>query len=74
MPGKLGKCVRLEVWEVMTWRPTVLEIEGEHHIRPVTWDEWITLPIGPQEKAVQTVRGPVRAPTVIVAVRHVLAL
>ena len=53
---------------------TGLEIEGEHHIRPVTWDEWITLPIGPQEKAVQTVRGPVRAPTVIVAVRHVLAL
>ena len=24
---------------------TALEIEGENHIRPVTWDEWITLPI-----------------------------
>ena len=24
---------------------TALEIDGENHIRPVTWDEWITLPI-----------------------------
>src|SRR5438105_14750258 len=24
---------------------TALEIEGENSIRPVTWDEWITLPI-----------------------------
>jgi len=47
---------------------TALEIEGESHIRPVTWDEWITLPIRPQDNAVQTVRGPVRVPTVIVAV------
>jgi 5-methylcytosine-specific restriction endonuclease McrA len=47
---------------------TGLEIEGENHIRPVTWDEWITLPIRPQDNAVQTVRGPIRVPTVIVAV------
>jgi hypothetical protein len=47
---------------------TVLEIQGENHIRPVTWDEWITLPIRPQDHAVQTVRGPIRVPTVIVAV------
>jgi 5-methylcytosine-specific restriction endonuclease McrA len=38
------------------------------NIRPVTWDEWITLPIRPQDNAVQTVRGPIRVPTVIVAV------
>src|SRR5213080_4405672 len=37
-------------------------------IRPVTWDEWITLPVRPQDHAVQTVRGPIRVPTVIVAV------
>jgi hypothetical protein len=24
---------------------TGLEIEGEDHIRPVTWDEWIKLPV-----------------------------
>jgi 5-methylcytosine-specific restriction endonuclease McrA len=49
---------------------TGLEIEGEHHIRPVTWDEWITLPIRPQDNAVQTVRGPIRVPTVIVAMNY----
>src|SRR6266403_852331 len=47
---------------------TALEIEAENHIRPVTWDEWITLPIRPQDNAVRTVRGPIRVPTVIVAV------
>jgi len=39
-------------------------------IRPVTWDEWITLPIRPHDNAVQTVRGPIRVPTVIVAVNY----
>ena len=47
---------------------TALEIDGDDHIRPVTWDEWITLPVRPQDNAVQTVRGQVRVPTVIVAV------
>src|SRR5213596_2424311 len=47
---------------------TGLEIEGEDHIRPVTWEEWITLPIRPQYNAVRTTRGPIRVPTVIVAV------
>ena len=37
-------------------------------LRPVKWDEWITLRIRPQDNAVQTVRGPIRVPTVIVAV------
>ena len=52
---------------------TALEIElGDNAraeaLRPVTWDEWITLPVRPQDNAVQTVRGQVRVPTVIVAV------
>ncbi len=52
---------------------TALEIEfGDgaraEALRPVTWDEWITLPVRPQDNAVQTVRGPIRVPTVIVAV------
>ena len=47
---------------------TALEIEGDDHIRPVTWEEWITLPIRPYDNAVQTMRGPIRVPTVIVAV------
>lgn len=45
---------------------TALEIEGENHIRPVAWDEWITLPIRERDNAVHTVRGPIRVPAVIV--------
>lgn len=47
---------------------TGLEIEREEHIRPVPWDEWIRLPVREQDEAVRTVRGPIRVPTVIVAV------
>jgi 5-methylcytosine-specific restriction endonuclease McrA len=49
---------------------TGLEIEGEDHIRPVTWEEWITLPIRDQDEAVHTVRGQIRVPAVIVAVNY----
>ena len=49
---------------------TALEIEGESHIRPVTWDEWITLPVREQDNAVHTVRGAIRVPTVVVAVNY----
>src|SRR5580704_3194265 len=45
---------------------TALEVDGES-IRPVTWAEWITLPIRPQDQVVHTVRGAIRVPTVIVA-------
>src|SRR5712672_3146244 len=46
---------------------TALEIElGDgaraEALRPVTWDDWITLPVRPQDNAVQTVRGQVRVP------------
>ena len=47
---------------------TALDIEGESHIRPVTWDEWITLPVRDGDYAVRTARGAIRVPTVIVAV------
>ena len=47
---------------------TALEIDGDDHVRPVTWDEWITLPIREQDNALHTVRGPIRVPAVIVAV------
>ena len=47
---------------------TALDIDGENNIRPVTWDEWITLPIRDGDNAVHTVRGAIRVPTVIVAV------
>src|ERR1043165_1820571 len=47
---------------------TALDIEGENHIRPVTWDEWITLPIRDGDNLVRTARGLIRVPMVIVAV------
>ena len=46
---------------------TALEIEGEDFVRPVTWAEWVTLPVRPQDNAVRTVRGAIRVPAVIVA-------
>ena len=62
---------------------TALEIEAEDptlrtphsefrasNIRPVTWDEWITLPVRPQDNVVRTARGAIRVPTVIVAVNY----
>src|SRR5437773_5579380 len=39
-------------------------------LRPVSWEEWITLPIRDQDEAVHTVRGQIRVPTVIVAVDY----
>ncbi|HMP82603.1 MAG TPA: HNH endonuclease [Verrucomicrobiota bacterium] len=47
---------------------TGLDIEGENHIRPVTWEEWITLPIREGDHAVRTAHRTIRVPTVIVAV------
>jgi 5-methylcytosine-specific restriction endonuclease McrA len=48
---------------------TGLDVDGES-LRPVTWDEWIHLPIRGQDESVQTVRGPIRIPTIIVAVNY----
>ena len=56
--------------QMATQAATGLEIEGADRIRPVTWDEWLTLPIREQDASVQTVRGPIRVPTVIVAVNY----
>src|SRR5437667_9859973 len=47
---------------------TALEIEVDSHIRPVTRDEWLTLPVREQDYAVRTTHRAIRVPTVIVAV------
>ena len=52
--------------QMATGVATALEVEGENQIRPVTWAEWIALPIRPQDEAVRTVRGAIRVPSVIV--------
>ena len=53
--------------------PTALDIELDDDsraqaLRPVQWDEWITLPVREGDHAVRTARGAIRVPTVIVAV------
>src|SRR6476469_7002537 len=52
--------------QMATGVATGLEIVGEEHIRPLTWQEWVALPIREQDCAVHTVRGAIRVPTVIV--------
>ncbi|PWU08365.1 MAG: HNH endonuclease [Verrucomicrobia bacterium] len=48
-------------------RPSTLDPRS---IRPVTWEEWLTLPVRDQDEAVHTVHGQIRVPTVIVAVNY----
>jgi 5-methylcytosine-specific restriction endonuclease McrA len=56
--------------QMATNAATALDIEGESHIRPVAWSEWITLPVRADDFAVRTARGTIRVPTVIVAVNY----
>jgi 5-methylcytosine-specific restriction endonuclease McrA len=48
---------------------TALDVDGDN-IRPVTWEEWVRLPVRAQDQSVQTVRGAIRIPTIIVAVNY----
>src|SRR5882762_10382897 len=41
---------------------TALDIESDEHIRPMKWDEWITLPVREGDCAVRTARGSIRVP------------
>ena len=59
--------------QMATNAATALDIElaadgRAEAMRPVTWSEWITLQVRPQDNAVRTPRGAIRMPTVIVAV------
>jgi 5-methylcytosine-specific restriction endonuclease McrA len=61
--------------QMATNAATALEIElgaGAHAeaLRPVSWGEWITLPVREGDHAVRTARGAIRVPTVIVAVNY----
>jgi len=49
---------------------TGLDVQGDDSILPVRWDEWLKLPVRAEDLAVQTARGPVRVPTVIVAANY----
>ena len=49
---------------------TGLDVQGDDFIVPVPWDDWLKLPVREEDRAVQTPRGPVRVPTVIVAANY----
>jgi 5-methylcytosine-specific restriction endonuclease McrA len=38
---------------------------GPAGLRPVTWEEWRTLPVREQDMSVSTIHGPIRVPTVV---------
>jgi 5-methylcytosine-specific restriction endonuclease McrA len=48
---------------------TALDIKLGEEMRPVTWDEWLTLPVRESDFAIGTVRGGIRVPTVVVLAR-----
>ena len=49
---------------------TALDVQADDHITPVRWDDWLKLPVREHDNAVNTPRGPVRVPTVIVAANY----
>lgn len=46
---------------------TGLDVQGDDSLFPVKWDEWLKLPVREGDQSVNTPRGIVRVPTVIVA-------
>ena len=44
-----------------------LDMQGDDAIVPVTWNEWLSLPVRDQDHAVGSPRGAIRCPTVIVS-------
>lgn len=65
------RTVGLAVQGIMAGAATALDVDTEGgSMRPVRWKEWLTLPVRPGDRALGTVRGPLRAPTVIVCARY----
>lgn len=49
---------------------TGLDVQSDDSIVPVSWDDWLKLPVRDEDLAIQTPRGAVRVPTVIVAANY----
>ena len=54
---------------IATGAATALDIETDGNIRPVTWKEWLGLPVREGDNTIGTVNGPVRVPSVLVLAR-----
>ena len=65
------RTVGLAVQQVMAGNATPLDVSPDGAMAPVrTWAEWAGLAVRPHDRAIGTVRGPIRAPTVIVCVGY----
>ena len=65
------RTVGLAVQQVMAGAATALDVDTGHGgMRPVRWAEWLALPVRPGDRMLGTVRGSIRAPTIIVCVRY----
>ena len=65
------RTVGLAVQQIMAGAVTALDVDRANGaMRPVRWKEWLSLPVRPGDRALGTVRGPIRAPTVIVCARY----
>lgn len=53
-----------------TGAATALNVESNDFMTPVRWKDWLALPVRESDYAVNTPRGPVRVPTVIIAVNY----
>jgi 5-methylcytosine-specific restriction endonuclease McrA len=49
---------------------TGLDVRGDEHLMPVRWEDWLKLPVREGDHSVNTPRGAVRVPTVVVAARY----
>lgn len=49
---------------------TALDIQGDDDMRPVTWAEWLTLPVRPGDLCVHTPTRSIRVPTVVIALNY----
>ena len=47
-----------------------LDVQADDAISPVKWEDWLKLPVREQDRAVNTPRGAVRVPTVLVAAAY----
>ena len=56
--------------QMATDAATGLDIAGSDYIRPVNWAEWLELPVRDEDWSARTVNGPIRVPTVIVAMNY----
>ena len=65
------RTVGLAVQQIMSGAATALDVDTDSGaMRPVRWAEWLALPVRPGDRALGTVRGPIRAPAVIVCARY----